>query len=162
MNKVKLHKTACYNEVVEFEPKEINYFFGGNGVGKSSLGKVISNVSSYPSCEINWASSPVDIKIYNKQFVKDSFSQSNQIKGIFTLGKDLTETQTFIEESNKKIEELKTKIDGLEKSQTQQSDKLSAKVTEMQEKAWSLKRKLKRTSGRKVKKTWGGNQLNSY
>ncbi len=141
LNKIKLHKTACYNEVVEFEPKEINYFFGSNGVGKSSLGKVISNISSYPSCEINWASSPVDIKIYNKQFVKDSFSQSNQIKGIFTLGKDLTDTQNFIEETNKKIGELNTKIEGLVKSQTQHEKKLSAKVSEMQEKAWSLKRK---------------------
>lgn len=141
LNKIKLHKTACYNEVVEFEPKEINYFFGGNGVGKSSMGKVISNIAAFSSCEINWASAPIDINIYNKQFVKSSFSQSNQIKGIFTLGKDLTETQTFIEESNKKIGELKTKIDGLEKSQTQQSDKLAAKVTEMKEKAWSLKRK---------------------
>ena len=141
LNKVRLHKTACYNEVVEFEPKEINYFFGGNGVGKSSMGKVISDISTYPTCEINWAASPIDINIYNKQFVKSSFSQSNQIKGIFTLGKDLTETQTFIEVTYKKIGELKTKIDGLEKSQIQQSDKLSAKVTEMQDKAWSLKRK---------------------
>lgn len=141
LNKIKLHKTACYNEVVEFEPKEINYFFGGNGVGKSSMGKVISDISAYPFCEINWASSPIDINVYNKQFVKSSFSQSNQIKGIFTLGKDLTETQTFIEEANKKIGEFKTKVDGLIKSQSQQSDKLSAKVTEMQEKAWSLKRK---------------------
>lgn len=141
LNKVKIHKTACYNEIVEFEPKEINYFFGSNGVGKSSLGKVISNVSSYPSCEIYWASSPVDIKIYNKQFVKDSFSQSNQIKGIFTLGKDLTDTQNFIEETNKKIGDLNTKIEGLEKSKSQQSEKLTKKVTEMQDKAWSLKRK---------------------
>lgn len=141
LNKIKLHKTACYNQIVEFEPKEINYFFGGNGVGKSSMGKVISNISAYPTCEINWDASPIDINIYNKQFVKSSFSQSNQIKGIFTLGKDLTETQTFIEESNKKIGELQTKIEGLEKSKVQQSDKLSTKVTEMHGKAWSLKKK---------------------
>lgn len=141
LNKIKLHKTACYNQIVEFEPKEINYFFGSNGVGKSSMGKVISDISAYPNCEINWAASPIDINIYNKQFVKSSFSQSNQIKGIFTLGKDLTETQTFIEDSNKKIGELHTKIEGLEKSKVQQSDKLSTKVTEMQGKAWSLKRK---------------------
>ena len=25
LNKVKIHKTACYNEIVEFEPKEVNY-----------------------------------------------------------------------------------------------------------------------------------------
>src|SRR5690554_4632909 len=140
LSKIKLHKTACYNDIVEFEPKEINYFFGSNGVGKSSLGKVISNVSSYPSCEINWASSPVDIKIYNKQFVKDSFSQSNKIKGIYTIGKDLTDTQTYIEETNKKIGDHKTKIDDLEKSQTQQVDRLSNKLTETREKASSIKR----------------------
>ncbi len=112
LNKVKLHKTACNNEIVEFEPKEINYFFGGNGIVKSSMGKVISDISAYPTCEIVWAISPIHINIYNKQFLKSSFSQSNQIKVIFTLGKDLTETQTFIEKANKKMLSLKPKLMG--------------------------------------------------
>jgi len=141
ITKLKIHKTACYNETVELKPKEINYLFGGNGVGKSSMGNVISDISAYPDCELSWETSPIEVSIYNKQFVKSSFSQSNQIKGIFTLGKDSTEAQTFIEETNKKIGELKTKIEGLEKSKTQQSDKLSDKVTEMQQKAWVQKRK---------------------
>ncbi|MBI9055479.1 MAG: AAA family ATPase [Bacteroidales bacterium] len=96
--KIKLHKTASYNDLVEFEPKEINYFFGGNGVGKSSMGKVIYNVSAYPHCELSWRNSPIEVLTYNKQFVKSSFSHSNQIQGIFTLGKDATEVQSFIEE----------------------------------------------------------------
>ncbi|OFX69187.1 MAG: hypothetical protein A2X14_01460 [Bacteroidetes bacterium GWD2_33_33] len=141
ITKLKLHNTACYSEVVEIIPKEINYFFGGNGVGKSSMGNVISNINAYPDCELNWVTSPIEINIYNKLFVKSSFSQSNQIKGIFTLGKASTDAQTFIEETNKKIGELKTKVEGLEKSKTQQSDKLSTKVTDMQNKAWALKRK---------------------
>lgn len=141
ITKLKLHNTACYSEVVEFEPKEINYFFGGNGVGKSTMGNVISNITAYPDCELNWAASPIEINIYNKLFVKSSFSQSNQINGIFTLGKDSTDVQTFIEEANKKIGELKTKIEGLEKSKIQQSDKLSAKVIDIQNKSWALKRK---------------------
>ena len=103
ITKIKLYKTASYADVVEFEPKAINYFFGSNGTGKSTLGKVIADISTYPNSNLDWATSQIDVFIYNKQFVQDSFSQSNAIKGIFTLGKDATDVQKFIEEANAKI-----------------------------------------------------------
>jgi len=108
ISKIKLHKTASYTDIVEFEPKAINYFFGSNGTGKSSLEKEIADISTYPHCNLNWATSQIDVFIYNKQFVQDSFSQ--RIKGIFTLGKDATSIQKFLEYANQKIDELKTKF----------------------------------------------------
>ncbi|WP_024791543.1 AAA family ATPase [Lebetimonas sp. JS032] len=111
ITKIKLHKTASYADVVEIEPKAINYFFGSN----------------YPHCNLEWATSPIDVFIYNKQFVQDSFSQSNAIKGIFTLGKDATGIQKFIEEANAKIGDFKNKIEGLNKSIETQEEKLSKK-----------------------------------
>jgi len=141
ITKIKLHKTASYTDVVEIEPKEINYFFGSNGTGKSSLGKVIANISAYSHCNLDWAASQIDVFIYNKQFVQDNFSQSNAIKGIFTLGKDATDVQKFIEDTNTKIVDLKNKIEGLETSKTKQEEKLSKKREEVEEKAWALKKK---------------------
>ena len=141
ITKIKLHKTASYADIVEIEPKSINYFFGSNGTGKSSLGKVIADISTYPNCNLVWKAFPIDVFIYNKQFVKDSFSLSNAIKGIFTLGKDATDVQKFIEEANLRIGELNTKIDGLENSKTKQTENLSAKQVELEEKAWALKKK---------------------
>ncbi|WP_024788165.1 MULTISPECIES: AAA family ATPase [unclassified Lebetimonas] len=141
ITKIKLHKTASYADVVEIEPKAINYFFGSNGTGKSSLGKVIADISTYPHCNLEWATSPIDVFIYNKQFVQDSFSQSNAIKGIFTLGKDATGIQKFIEEANAKIGDFKNKIEGLNKSIETQEEKLSKKRDDVEEKAWALKKK---------------------
>jgi wobble nucleotide-excising tRNase len=142
ISKIKLHKIASYTEdVVEIEPKAINYFFGSNGTGKSTLGKVIADISTYQHCNLDWATSPIDVFIYNKQFVQDSFSQSNAIKGIFTLGKNATDVQKFIEEANAKIGALKNKIEGLNKSIETQEDKLSKKREEVEQKAWILKKK---------------------
>ena len=142
ITKIKLHKTASYVDAVEIEPKAINYFFGSNGTGKSSLGKVIADISTYPQCNLDWSTTPIDVFIYNKQFVQDNFSQSNAIKGIFTLGKDATDVQKFIEEANAKIENLKTKIEGLETSQTKQKERLSKKKRGSREKSLGIKKEI--------------------
>lgn len=141
INKIKLHKIACYNNVVEIEPRKINYFFGSNGVGKSTLGKVISSPTNYPYCQLDWEKPLIEVVTYNRDFVKASFSQSNQIKGIFTLGKDATNAQTFIDEAKTKIEDLGKKILGLNNSKVTQKEKLDTKKKELEKKAWALKRK---------------------
>jgi len=141
ITKIQIHKIASYADVVKIEPKTINYFFGSNGTGKSSLGKVIADISIYPHCNLDWKTLPIDIFIYNKQFVQDSFSQSNAIKGIFTLGKNATDIQKFIQDTNAKIGYLKNKIEGLETSKTKRKEKLSKKREEVEKKAWALKKK---------------------
>jgi len=141
ITEIKLHKIASYEDIVEIKPKEINYFFGSNGVGKSSLGKVIANSSNYPKCNLKWKSNPIDVFIYNKQFIQDNFSQSNTIKGIFTLGKDSTDIQNFIEETNSKIKNLKNKIEGLEKSKIEQKEKLSQEREKAEDRAWVIKKR---------------------
>lgn len=141
IKKVRLHNTACYNDPVEFSPKEINYFFGSNGVGKSSLGKVLSNVGDYPECDLTWVNDQIEVSIYNKNFVNASFSQSNQIKGIFTLGKDSTETQNFISQASIKLEALETRLRGLENSKSEKSTSLNEAREKLQRKSWALKRK---------------------
>ena len=44
ITEIKLHKIASYEDIVEIKPKEINYFFGSNKVGKSSLEKYLTNI----------------------------------------------------------------------------------------------------------------------
>jgi recombinational DNA repair ATPase RecF len=38
ISKLKIHKTASYTNEVVIGPTEVNYFYGSNGTGKTSLG----------------------------------------------------------------------------------------------------------------------------
>ncbi|MFB9052519.1 AAA family ATPase [Formosa undariae] len=139
IEKLKIHKTASYSNLVEIEPKEINYFYGSNGVGKSSLSNVIADEDLFPDCSLTWKTTPIETLVYNKSFVKTSFNQSNAIKGVFTLGKDATNAQEFITKAKDKVDALKIAIDGLKKTSSIKEDVLKKKTEETVNKAWSIK-----------------------
>ena len=100
INKIKLEKIGTYSDSVEINPTEINYFYGSNGSGKTTLSKLIQEPTRYPNCEIDWLNSNIQTMVYNRDFVKDNFSQSNSIKGVFTLGKETTEAKKIITSDN--------------------------------------------------------------
>ena len=139
INKIKIHNTASYNEVVEIEPTEINYLFGSNGTGKSSLGKVIVECSKFSDCTLNWKLSEIERKAYNRDFVKHNFRASNAIKGIFTLGKNSSLDQEFVETKNLKIRQLKEQIEINNKHIDGNEIKLSEIETKAIKKTWALK-----------------------
>ena len=66
-----------------------------NGSGKTALSKVIFYESNYPDCYLPRQANPLVPVVYNRDFVKSHFSQSNSIKGIFTLGIDANEAKIF-------------------------------------------------------------------
>lgn len=141
IQKLKIYKTASYSNLVEIEPTEINYLFGSNGTGKTALGNVIADSSLHAECSLDWKTTAIKTEVYNKNFVKASFSQSEGIQGIFTLGKDATDTQSFITTTKEQIELLKKSIEGLDNTTTTKSDELSKKKTETIGKAWNVKLK---------------------
>lgn len=93
--------------------RKINFFFGNNGVGKTTLSRFIRNPDRtiYPSCELKWVNNqPLETKVYNRDFVTENFSEDKELRGIFTLGKQEANTKKLIEESRNRIQELKEKI----------------------------------------------------
>ena len=87
ISKIILDKVATYASI-EFIPSKVNYIYGGNGTGKTTISKVIAKKVAYPDCVIDIVDDTVDRCVYNRDFVKDHFSQSSSVRGIFTLGKD--------------------------------------------------------------------------
>lgn len=141
IEKLKIHKTASYTNSVEIEPKEINYFYGSNGVGKSSLSNVIADEGLFPDCSLSWKTRPIETLVYNKSFVKSSFNQSSAIKGVFTLGKDATNAQEFIKKAKEQVDVLGTDIDSLNKTSSIKAEVLKKKKEDTINKAWNIKLK---------------------
>lgn len=70
--------------------KALNFVFGSNGSGKTTISRVINDVKAYPDCSIAWAAgSPLEVRVYNRDFVKKHFDAESNIKGVYTFGENV-------------------------------------------------------------------------
>ena len=101
---IKLDAATFHGETVE--PTYINFFFGKNGAGKTTVASAFED----PSC-LEWQSgiNPTDytILVYNQEFINRNLANYGDLKGVFTLSKENAETRKQIDD---KTEERKTVI----------------------------------------------------
>lgn len=92
----------------------VNFLFGANGTGKTTISNLICDESVNPDSEaLEWESdSPVKTYVYNRNFVSANFDGGRNINGIFTMGEDSVETQKKIDELTKAIEKHKFLVGG--------------------------------------------------
>ena len=51
--------------------KKINFFYGTNGSGKTTISRVLANMKDYPESKIQWGDSQSEkIIVYNQDFRK--------------------------------------------------------------------------------------------
>jgi wobble nucleotide-excising tRNase len=110
---VTIKNTATFDdtgiEVPEF--KKVNFFYGANGSGKTTISNFIyePNNTRFPDCQLNWQND-IELKslVYNKEFRDRNFGNGT-IAGVFTLGQATKEEAELIEEKRKELKELKEK-----------------------------------------------------
>ena len=89
MNKVRVNITnAVINAPtyagVTFSPSMINFFYGKNGTGKSTLAKAFTDGSA----ALTWKGDPYPserILIYNEDFIEKNVRSYGNIPGVFTI-----------------------------------------------------------------------------
>lgn len=140
LESITLKQVATYNNTGIYisDLKKINFIYGVNGTGKTTITKFIYNPDEliYKDCLLKWKS---DIKlkalVYNKDFRERNFSKGN-IDGVFTLGQA---TREQIEDLEKKQGELKIIKSNLLKKKEAMDKLISDKeayIDEFKETAW--------------------------
>ena len=103
--------------------KKINFIYGANGCGKTTISNFIYDNADlkFVDCSITWQNElPLNVLIYNKNFRERNFG-NGKLNGVFTLGEATAEQIKAIEEKN---EELKIiKADGIKKKETLESQR---------------------------------------
>jgi len=140
ISKIILDKVATYTGV-EFAPSKVNYIYGGNGTGKTTISKVIANKVVYPDCVVEIADETVDKCVYNRDFVKEHFSQSSSVKGIFTLGKDTKDAQEFIEKKKAELDQLTQNIKGNQERIKKLEGDIQTETDIFEKQTWVVKKK---------------------
>ncbi|WPL18374.1 putative ATP-binding protein involved in virulence [Thiorhodovibrio winogradskyi] len=91
--------------------KEINFVYGSNGTGKTTISRVIADCASHTNCSLIWrGGSPMELLVYNRDFVERNFNQPDELKGIFTLGEKDKATLDKIDAAKGELDEIKKKI----------------------------------------------------
>ncbi|WP_293871239.1 AAA family ATPase [Flavobacterium sp.] len=81
INNLKISKVSSYNEIVELSNlSKVNFFFGSNGSGKSTIAKAINNFEVYPPnnkysfcSQIGYDSNTEKIFVFDETFVEKNF-----------------------------------------------------------------------------------------
>lgn len=90
---------------------KINFIFGSNGTGKTTVSRVIADPQWAESCSVQWeVGSRPECLVYNRDFKERNFEQSSALKGIFTLGEERIETRQKIQGLLTEIETLKENV----------------------------------------------------
>lgn len=113
--------------------KKVNFFFGFNGSGKSTIAKYLRNLdldaanknASFNTCSnVGYDNSQHQILTFNEEFIEENFRKSNEFKGVFSLNQSnaLIDQQITDEEASIQLyETLRDKY--LSKIQAIEADK---------------------------------------
>lgn len=116
IEKIVVAKVATFGETPEAIDglSQFNYFYGPNGSGKTTLSRLIAAPRDplFAACDLKWRSAtPLEVLVYNRDFITRNFNASTEIKGIFTLGEKQKDTIQKIADKNEEIRHLTEKID---------------------------------------------------
>lgn len=96
--------------------KRLNFIFGSNGSGKTTISRVVEGTGTFPDCQVAWAGgSPLETRVYNKDFVEKHFDAKSSIKGIYTFGGNV-EVAEKIKDLKGEADEIKKTLLGLHKT----------------------------------------------
>jgi wobble nucleotide-excising tRNase len=85
--------------------KPINFIFGTNGAGKTTISRVINDPTSYACCALTWEKGQTLVcRVYNNDFVTRNFAP--QLPGIFTLGEAASDTLERIAKAKGNVKDL--------------------------------------------------------
>ncbi|WP_269520788.1 AAA family ATPase [Alteromonas sp. BMJM2] len=102
--------------------RTINYIFGANGSGKTTISRVIAGTDGYSHSPLSWQGDiTLERMVYNRDFVERNFNQEGPLRGVFTLGENQVEAEQEIaglmpeiDKVNSQISSLNIQLDGEE------------------------------------------------
>jgi len=148
IERIKIRNVASYGDSGSElnDLAKVNFVFGSNGTGKTTISRIIDNVREYPFCVVDWKNgTQLDTLVYNSDFVERNLNQPDELEGIFTLGEKDKEifdkigtAKSELDKISESIADLKIAIEG-EMGDGGKRQELNDLNREFTEKCWKLK-----------------------
>lgn len=138
IHSIKIKQVATYSNKIEqtIDSNKINFLYGNNGTGKTTITRLIEESSNpiFSNCNIDYdENGKCNTLVYNQDFVKINFNSEIQLRGIYTFGEESEEKYKQINLLNEKketinsniskiLEEIKIKKEEIDKLRNSSSD----------------------------------------
>lgn len=115
IDNIAIKKIATFNtEGINISDlKQVNFIYGANGSGKTTVSNFLTDLSNCSDCFVKWKDDQeIDTLVYNKNF-REQYFKKDSIHGVFTLGRATKDEQDEIDDKKIKLGEIQKH--GLEK-----------------------------------------------
>ena len=146
LTEIKLNGFASFkHETCLQTDKPINFVYGLNGTGKSSLTRYLAHRDDpkYAQCSITPAIDPDKevILVYNQDYISETFVDKDRQNGVFTLSKQNKKAYDAIQKATQKLAELDVQDKAIEEAQKKSDATLATAESQAKDKLWELKTK---------------------
>lgn len=144
ISRISLKSVATYDEdgATLDDLKKINFIYGNNGTGKTTITEFIRNPENFQNCSLEWKDESMVTYVYNRNFVNENFRLDNPIKGIFTLGKDSVDLKATIDDLKEKVRSHQDEIKRISDIYDEKKREKENVIDEFREKCWEIKREI--------------------
>ncbi|MUP58516.1 hypothetical protein C3L56_00540 [Veillonellaceae bacterium M2-4] len=143
-------KSLCINNAtyslnpVTITPTFINFFYGNNGSGKSTIAQTLKTNAEIMECG-NQPPRDYQMLVYNAEYIKSNLAHYANLPGVFTFNEENIQIQNQIDLLMKKKEELQKINTGLLTTHNTKEAELRKKEELFQEKCWSKTQTIRNT-----------------
>lgn len=135
IKKITLNRATFSGEPIE-NLSFINFFYGNNGTGKTSIARAIREEDDGIEWEIGKTSDDYDVLVYDQDFIKDNFSEYSNLAGVFTVNKVNIEIQKQVEDKTAQRQEKEEGLSEIIRQVEEKKKGLEKLETDFQEKCW--------------------------
>lgn len=124
------------------EPKKINFIYGGNGTGKTTLSRFLAGEDANSGSIIEWTSTVHEkIIVYNRDFIERNFSAIKHFPVYLRLGSKSIDIQNEIENLKEQSQQQKEKREKTAKSLEGLLRTINDLSEETRNKCWEIQSK---------------------
>ena len=118
--------------------KKVNFIYGGNGTGKTTLGRVLNTYDANRDfqglCTTEWEGEPVEVLAYNRDFKERNLQES--IPGVFTIGEDQQQINRDLDHWRQKRQECSDREMWAYRALGEVNKLIEAEKARLQEELW--------------------------
>lgn len=143
ITKIIMNNVASYKTSTSLETdKKVNLLYGLNGTGKSTLSNFLYNRSDnkFADCSIEGLKESDTVLVYNQQFIRDNFYETEDIPGIFTLSKENKEIKEVIDKARNELSKIKKEKEKAEQEAKNTLEQYNESVADYKNEVWVIKK----------------------
>ena len=123
------------------EPAPVNFFYGKNGVGKTSIGRALAD----PNAEITWKDGkPLQVFLFNEDYTEQVIRSVSGLPGVYALSGKNADIQRQIEEKTVRKEQIDVSVAEMKKELEQRRKNAAETDAERIRGIWKVTAEIRR------------------